>query len=169
MIGCTSTEPAIAVHNKQRESYSAAAKELTNYGLNLLATMVQERLIGVQAAHATRQQQLIAAGDAAGAVQDELQYQAILVELQNQVMAEFTKISRMHQGLRSADAFHEVVQTGLRNANRINVNEVIALANAVVEETGLDLGPLNDVLKSIHKARNLPEVETAPISEESNT
>ena len=168
MAGCANVEPAISVHDKELESYEYTATELTNYSLNLLAVMVQERLTVAQATHQQIQQKLINDQMAQEAVADELQYQSTLNALQAQVLAEFEKIATMHQGIAAARAFHDVVQEGLKNANKVDVDQIIQLAEAVTEVIDIDLGPLNDVIEAIKNARGLPEVDSEPLVPESN-
>jgi hypothetical protein len=160
LAGCNSApEIARPIHDKEQESYTYAANELTQWGLNLLATMVQKHLNEAAAFHQRTQGQIIASGNAAAAVQDELQYQAMLDELQNQVLAEFDKVAKMHQGIAAANAFHKVVQHGLANANKVDIDQVVQLADAVTQAVGLDLGPLAQVIANIKAARNLPDID----------
>lgn len=158
LTGCAGVGDGAKVHDHEQKSYEAALDNFRAYSLNMLAVFSQERLQGMKAMHTAVQQNLIAGGNAQKVLDDELQYQATLNVLQQQVMDELEKIIKMERDAEAARKFHDVVQKAMANADRLSYDAVLDVASAFTDTIDLDLGPLSDFFDNLKSARGLPEV-----------
>jgi len=161
--GCSSTGDAADLKVKEFKSYQHGEQQLTSYALGLLAAMTQGVITEMEAFHAEHVGQLVSEGKAAEAVTAEKQYQAQLLQIEMDLLAEYEKIARMGLDFRNAARFHDVIQKSIENAGTVDINEVIGLAADVATATGLDLGPVNTVLQNLKKARGLPAAAPMPL------
>lgn len=161
VVGCAGTGQGVEIHDKEQESYQHHIENLRTYSMNMLAAMAQARLDAMSAAHAAQQKAILDSEDedkAQKAVADEKLYQATLNVLQSQVTAEMEKIIGMERDSAAAEEFHKVVQASMKNADRVDFNQVLDVAEAFTKTLDLDLGPLSGFFDNLRAARGLPEV-----------